>query len=364
MGHTTRRIVRAAGVDLHLVDRLPEGPASGPPLLLLHGLCDSHLTWSRVAPALSRHRRVLALDLPGHGLSARPDASYALAWQASVVGAALDALELSEVDLVGHSYGGGVAQWLLLSHRERVRRLVLVSPGGLGRGVSAELRLASLGLLEHVGQPFFGVGTRVGLAMAGGHFAPDETHEIAWMASRRGTARAASRTIADVIDLRGQSRHFLDRAREVEDLPPMLLAWGDRDRVLPFADAARAAVHLPGVPLIRYEGVGHFPHREAAPRFVRDALGFLDAGDVAAPRLAPSASVQVGVTLERPSILRRAWDALRQGVVRVLGRRAREQTPARIAPATEALRQGLTILHRDRDSEALARVSALSVRRV
>jgi len=304
--------VRAAGVDLHVVDLSPERPAQGPPLLLLHGLCDSHLTWSRAARELAKKRHVIALDLAGHGLSSRPDASYGLAWHASVVGAALDALDLSEVDVVGHSYGGGVAQWLLLEHRERVRRMMLVAPGGLGRGVSPELRLGSLGALELVGQPFFGVGTRIGLALAGGHFTPSEASEIAWMASRPGTARAASRTIADVIDLTGQTRHFLDRAHEVESLPPMAIAWGDRDRVLPFDQAEAAAGHLVDVPLIRYEGVGHFLHREAAPRFVHDLESFLDAPTPRAPKLARAAMVQVPATLERKSIFARALAVLRR----------------------------------------------------
>jgi pimeloyl-ACP methyl ester carboxylesterase len=183
---------------------------------------------------------------------------------------------------------------------------MLVAPGGLGRGVSAELRLASLGLLEHVGQPFFGVGTRVGLALAGGHFTREEAAEIAWMASRPGTARAASRTIADVIDVRGQSRHFLDRAAEVSTLPPMSIVWGDRDRVLPFADAAQAAAHVAGAALHRYEGAGHFPHREAAPRFVRDLESFLDASELASPQLARPVRVQVPIELARPNVLVRA----------------------------------------------------------
>lgn len=324
MAHVTRRIVRAAGVDLHLVEHTPGARPEGPPVLLLHGLCDSYLTWSRVAPALAARRTVLTLDLPGHGLSGRPNASYELAWNASVIGAAIDALDLSEVDLVGHSYGGGVAQWLLLTHRARVRRLMLVAPGGLGRSVSAELRLASLGMLERIGQPFFGVGTRIGLSFAGAHFAPEETAEIEWMASRSGTARAVSRTIADVIDLHGQSRHFLDRAAEVADLPPMRIAWGDRDRVLPFAQAHEAAGHLEGVSLVRYEGVGHFPHREAAPRFVADLEAFLDAPELEAPRLARPVQVQVPIALERaPSFLARAWTAFVRSMERVLVRTPR-----------------------------------------
>src|SRR3990170_5464631 len=141
MHEERRSLVRAAGVEIHACELGP-AEASGPPLVMLHGLCDSYLTWSRVAAALARKRRVILPDLPGHGLSGRPDASYALAWHAEVMGAWLDALGLDTVDLVGHSFGGGVAQWMLLAHRERVRRLVLVAPGGLGRGVSVPLRLA------------------------------------------------------------------------------------------------------------------------------------------------------------------------------------------------------------------------------
>ena len=334
----TRRLVRAAGVDLNVLDLGPEGPSAGPPVVLLHGICDSHLTWSKVAPALARRRRVIVIDLPGHGLSARPNASYGLAWNAEVIGAALDALDLFEVDLVGHSYGGGVAQWMLLTHRARVRRLMLVAPGGLGRDVSLELRLGSLGLyrrgvLERFGQPLFGVGTRIGLGLAGGHFERDETSEIAWMNSKPGTARAVSRTIADVIDLRGQSRHFLDRAHEVGELPPMTIAWGDRDRVLPFAHALEAAPRIEGATLLRYEGVGHFPHREIADRFVRDLESFLDAREVPVARLARSTSVSVDADLERPpGFFSRVWRVLVGGAQRAL---APKKTVATKKPTTD-----------------------------
>src|SRR5277367_5501594 len=141
---------RVQGCDLHWVEL-----GQGAPLVLLHGLCDSHRTWSKVAPLLARHRRVLMLDLAGHGLSERPDASYALEWHARMVGAWLEALGLESVDLVGHSYGGGVALWMmLLEQRARIRRLALVAAGGLGRDVSFALRLASLPIVvERFGQP-------------------------------------------------------------------------------------------------------------------------------------------------------------------------------------------------------------------
>src|SRR5262249_20864730 len=152
---------------------------AGRPTVLLHGLSDSHRTWNRVVPMLAKTRRLLMVDLPGHGLSGRPDASYSLAWHARIVGAFLDALALDEVDIVGHSFGGGVAQWLLLEHRRRIRRLALVAAGGLGREVSWSLRLCSLpGVVEQFGQPFMPVGTRIVLGAAGAAFDRDEVAHL------------------------------------------------------------------------------------------------------------------------------------------------------------------------------------------
>src|SRR5262249_12610049 len=131
--------IRVQNVDVHWVEL-----GAGPPLVLLHGLCDSHRTWLRIAPLLARNRRVLMPDLPGHGLSSRPDTGYELLWHARTMATWTEAVGLDEFDLVGHSFGGGVAQTMLLSLGRRVRSLGLVAPGGLGRDVSMLLRLGVL----------------------------------------------------------------------------------------------------------------------------------------------------------------------------------------------------------------------------
>src|SRR5512146_3409379 len=85
---------RIDGVRLHWVEMGHDGAA---PVVLLHGLYDSHRTWKHVDEALAHDRRVLMPDLPGHGLSARPDASYALAWYARVVARWIAAIGLEHV---------------------------------------------------------------------------------------------------------------------------------------------------------------------------------------------------------------------------------------------------------------------------
>jgi pimeloyl-ACP methyl ester carboxylesterase len=265
---------RVEGCKMHWAEL-----GQGPPLVLLHGLCDSHRTWLKVAPILARTRRVFLLDLAGHGLSERPDASYALAWHARVVGAWLGALGLEDVDLVGHSYGGGVALWMmLLEHRARIRKLALVAAGGLGRDVCVPLRLASIPVVvERFGQAFMGRGTRMALNSMGGAFDAEESARLSAMNATAGTARAFARSVRDVIDWRGQHRHVLDGAGELGPLPPVALFWGDRDPVIPIAHATASASLLGGAPITRFPGCGHFPHRERPAEFAAALEAFLGA---------------------------------------------------------------------------------------
>ncbi len=275
-------VLRVNGIELHWAEL-----GSGPPLLLLHGLCDSHRTWLLVAPYLARARRVLMLDLAGHGESARPDASYSLEWHADLIGAWLAAIGIAQTDVVGHSYGGGVAQWMLLEHRPLVRRLGLESAGGLGREVGASLRWASLPfVVEHFGQPFMSFGTTRALSnAAAGAFSDEEIKLLADYNARPGTARAFSRSVRDVIDRHGQHRHFLDRAGEVPSLPPIALFWGEQDPLIPIEHGISAAAHLDGVTLTRFPGVAHFPHRQVPARFAASLEEFLSAPDLPAAHL-------------------------------------------------------------------------------
>jgi pimeloyl-ACP methyl ester carboxylesterase len=328
-----QQLLRVGDTDLHWKEL-----GEGRPLVLLHGLCDSHLTWSRLAPRLARGRRVLMLDLPGHGLSSRPDASYALDWQARTVAAWLDALGLDEIDLVGHSYGGGVAQWLVLLRHDRIRRLGLVSARGLGREVSPELRAAALTGALHLADPVLGIGTHLGFHVAGGDFSAQEMAMLRWMNGRPGTGRSFARTIDDVIDWRGQRRGLFDRVHEVPELPPTVVFWGDRDRVIPVRHAVATADALQGAALYRYAGVGHFPHRQRAESMARTLTEFVDA--TSAPRPFVRRWLAVPREVRRPSWARRVLSAIGRGIARAFaGDATREprRSPAAEPRATPAL---------------------------
>jgi 3-oxoadipate enol-lactonase len=103
---------------------LVAGDPTAPAMVLLHGLGEQAAGWEPVAPRLAETFRVLALDLRGHGASDRPGVySYEL-MRDDVIGV-LDALELPEVVLVGHSMGGVVAYLVAAARPERIARLVV-----------------------------------------------------------------------------------------------------------------------------------------------------------------------------------------------------------------------------------------------
>jgi pimeloyl-ACP methyl ester carboxylesterase len=122
--------VRVAGGRLHLYDIKPRGTEKGPPILLLHGATSNALDMVvALAGPLSEHRRVIAVDRPGHGWSDRPggSADASPGRQADLIAEALGSLGIEPVVVVGHSLAGAAATSLALDHMERVAGLVLLS---------------------------------------------------------------------------------------------------------------------------------------------------------------------------------------------------------------------------------------------
>jgi len=298
-------------------------------------------------------------DLVGCGLSDRPDASYALSWHAQIIAEWLLALGITEVDVVGHSFGGGVAQVLLLERRLSVRRLALLASGGLGREVGFWLRLAATsGVVERFGQPFMAHGTRLALRTIRCGMPAEHLIHLSEVNARPGSARAFARTVRDVIDWRGQRRMFFHRAHELDALPAVTVCWGDRDPVIPIAHGVAFVKALSGARLHRFAGAGHYLHHEQPQRVTELLSSFLFEANVARARLRPTirprALVPPGAVLapgNRSSIvvrlrceLRVDRDGLRHGrakasvfgPIRQAGRLIRAYSCGRVALATRS----------------------------
>lgn len=100
----------------------------GMPLVLLHGAYMTiGLNWSQLIPELSKTRKVIAVELQGHGHTEYSDRPLSLSTLASDVAGVLDHLKIDSADVVGYSFGGKVAYQFAIQHPKRLRKLVIIS---------------------------------------------------------------------------------------------------------------------------------------------------------------------------------------------------------------------------------------------
>jgi pimeloyl-ACP methyl ester carboxylesterase len=104
-----------------------------PALLLIHGLGSYMPVWQRNLPALAAEHRVVSIDLPGYGKSAKANFEYSMAFYARIVDGVIERLGLCHVVLVGHSMGGQIALTHALRYPGKAEGLVLVAPAGFER---------------------------------------------------------------------------------------------------------------------------------------------------------------------------------------------------------------------------------------
>jgi pimeloyl-ACP methyl ester carboxylesterase len=109
------------------------GNPAGQPVVLIHGYTDSARDWVPLLPYLSRHLRLILVDIRGHGRSSKPECCYTRFDFAYDVKLLLDALGVRRADIVGHSLGSFIAQTYAETWPERTRRVVLISSSGCPR---------------------------------------------------------------------------------------------------------------------------------------------------------------------------------------------------------------------------------------
>jgi pyruvate dehydrogenase E2 component (dihydrolipoyllysine-residue acetyltransferase) len=242
--------IEVAGLRLRYLE-LGEGAST--PVFLLHGFGADLNTWMFTQPALAEARRVIALDLPGHGGSTKEVGSADPAHLAGIVERAANALAIERAHLVGHSMGGGIAASMALRRRDRVASLTLIASAGLGPEINAAFidgfvrasrrREASevLGLLVH--NPALVSRTMV---------------EDVLRYKRLDGVSAALTKIAEAWFPSG--RQSLDLTGQIAALSlPVQIIWGRDDRIVPVAHGEVLASHL-SVHIL--EETGHLPHME------------------------------------------------------------------------------------------------------
>ena len=105
---------------------------SGMPVIFLHGLMGNHRHWLGLMQNLKRYYRCIALDLLGFGESSQPRSFCGVAEEVEFVREVVQALELNDYIIVGHSFGGWIAATYAMDYQAEMRGMILAAPAGIG----------------------------------------------------------------------------------------------------------------------------------------------------------------------------------------------------------------------------------------
>jgi pimeloyl-ACP methyl ester carboxylesterase len=248
----------------HRVHYLAEGPATGPAVVLVHGLGGHAEDWLNLARPLTRAGfRVYMPDLLGYGRSEKPrDFSFSVHDEAELVVGFMDALGIRQADVGGWSMGGGIVQHVAFRHPGRVRRLILFD---------------SIGLLE---KPQWNVHL----------FTPHSAAELDQLdALLMPHPPVVPAFVArDILRVSEQRAWVIDRAldtmltgQDATDtmLPqlkmPVLLVWGAEDRIVPLSQGQTMQRMIPQSQLEVLKGCGHLVPVQCSAAIAPRMLAFL-----------------------------------------------------------------------------------------
>lgn len=283
--------IEGQNLRMAYMDVVPTAAANGRCVLLLHGKNFFGAYWKDTIRALTREGyRVIVPDQLGFGKSAKPDIHYSFHLLAATTKKLLDALDVKQVAVVGHSMGGMLAARFTLMYPGTVTRLILENPIGL-EDYRSLLPYASL---EELYKQEMKATKENILAYHKGYFVtwkPEygEYAEVAarWKLSGEYPRLAMSSALTSQMIYEQPVCHEFPRIRT-----KTLLVIGQADRtVVAKARLPKELLHkagqypqlgrktaalIPGAKLVELPDIGHIPHLEAADRFHEELLAFLE----------------------------------------------------------------------------------------
>jgi pimeloyl-ACP methyl ester carboxylesterase len=223
--------ITIAGLNIHY-----KCLGKGPPVVLIHGGGNDWHEWKSNLSAIGQRFQVLALDLPGFGLSQSPSTAVSPSWTIEFLKIFLECLGITRPHLIGHSMGGMISIAFAACYPESVNKLVLIDPSGLGK-ISFHGRLL-LSIFRTIDR---------------------------WQGKRRGPQYLIG--------------SFIEECQVKDKLPkiksPTLVVWGQNDIYLPVSQSRIAHTLIPGSQLNIFPQCGHAPQRENFAKFNNLVIQFL-----------------------------------------------------------------------------------------
>jgi pimeloyl-ACP methyl ester carboxylesterase len=259
----TDSIISADGVRV----RYRDSGGTGPVVLLLHGIGGSLELWAAQFVEANHDMRLIALDLPGHGLSdfgphpLMPTTFAAFVWKFA------DALGLTRVHLAGNSLGGAICVQMRAQQPTRVQTMLLAAAANLGRECPVPFRLMTLpvlgALMSRAGP--MAVTQQIQALFGPSFVVTDELRKtIERNVMRPGAQAAFLATLRLMTDLGGQRAGLVADSHTAlaSASVPVLMLHGRQDRVIPFAHSEHAHELAPSSRLQPVDDCGHTPQLE------------------------------------------------------------------------------------------------------
>ncbi len=307
----SQQYIQTSGLERHTIvidgyqlSYLQSG--QGDPVLFLHGLGASAISWRLTLVELGQHFMVIAPDLPGCGESDKPEIDYTISFFADIMLKFVDALGIQKISVIGHSYGGGVTMYMYTLHPELFHKIALVSSAGFGRGVHLLLRASTLPVADGVLEML--CAERSPLPRISRNFEQRRLKRL------HLALEDDQRTMLEKLQSPEQRQAFLAMIRNGSNLQgqkisarevlpsitnPVLLVWGERDQTIPVVHAFAAASILTNAHVEIIPRCYHRPQIEAPEKFNAILLSFLQA-EVWPPQERPELR-----KVRRPTIIRR-----------------------------------------------------------
>ncbi len=251
----------------------------GQPLILIAGLGYDRWMWHKMVPYLAERFRVITFDNRGVGDSDKPTGPYTAQMLAEDTAALLQALEIEQAVILGHSMGGYIAQALALSRPDRVYKLVLSATNFGGPRHIPITQEAMAVLTDTSSDPLTRLKRGILISCAPGfeERQPDVVEQ--WLGYRA----------AHPIDLQGYQAQMgiglalLSEVAAFENrLPqlqmPTLILFGEHDKVVPPGNAELLARQIPNSQVKILPGAGHFYPLETPQAASHEVIAFVTAG--------------------------------------------------------------------------------------
>jgi abhydrolase domain-containing protein 6 len=248
-----------------------ERDGSGETIVLLHGFNADKDNWVRFVRHLPQRYRVIAIDLPGHGMTTRDwKTTYSIDYITQGFANTIDALKLERFHLAGNSMGGFVSTLYGASHPDRVLSILLMNSAGTKSPEKSDREIA----VAHGTNPLVPKTTEGFETLL--EYAFNKQPSMPWPARSELASRYFEKSRFNEKMWSDIQENMVDSATYLKDLHmPVLIMWGDRDRIIHVSTAEVFQKGIPHAQTVIFKDCGHLPMLEIPRESAQAYASFL-----------------------------------------------------------------------------------------